>query len=232
MPFILWSSQHGRDRRLLDVPCQGKPRVLRSAAKSSWEILLLKGTSGDGGVTMAMEGCGWNHLDQSCSCYLAIASAQEEGSERGLNSLQTEQAEFLSAFLTSCSSRCLRGSMLTVLRPSCTTLKVMPWPYLKKQTERHYGTPPLQPKESAIHSYLTSGLNYYWYRAPAPTAPSRTQKHTHSYWCQRFWLACIDQLGEIIAHSISFIKPKKRNKQTDATSSERIIRFYFFFLHV
>lgn len=50
---------------------------------------------------MAMEGSGWNHLDQSCSCYLAIASTQEEGRERGLNSLKTEQVDFLSAFLAS-----------------------------------------------------------------------------------------------------------------------------------
>lgn len=80
-------------------------------------------------MTKAMEGSVWNYLDQSCSCYLAIpgfahASAREGGRETGLNSLKTERVAFLNAVLDSSSSRRFREIMLTVLRSSCTTLKV------------------------------------------------------------------------------------------------------------
>lgn len=40
------------------------------------------GARGDRGVAMAMEGSGWNDLDQSYSCYLAIASLADQTGRR------------------------------------------------------------------------------------------------------------------------------------------------------
>lgn len=121
------------------------------------EILLLTGTSGDGRVVMAVDGSGWNHLDQSCSCYLGIASLARRPrrkAERG-DSIhgKTERVGFLSSFLASCSSRCLREIILTVTILVCNT-EGDAVTLTEEEAERHYGTPPLQPKESAIHSYL------------------------------------------------------------------------------
>lgn len=110
---------------------------------------------GDGGVRLEsfgpklqlLPGNGLNHW--------------EECRDRGLHSLKTEQVDFFKAFLASCSSRYLRGIILTVIRPSCTTLKVKLWPYLKKQQKGIMGLHHCNPKK-VQYIHTSRGLNYHW----------------------------------------------------------------------
>lgn len=56
---------------------------------------------------------------------------------------------------------CLRGIIITVLRPSCTTLKATLWPYLKKQQKGIMGLHHCNPKK-VQYIHTSRGLNYHW----------------------------------------------------------------------
>lgn len=101
----------------------------------------------------------------------------------------------------------------------------------EEAAERHYGTPPLQPKESAIHSYLMwSKLSLITPPPPQPPDPALKNMLTHADFIDFGLRASISQ-GKSPSIALPSLNQKKKKKR-DITSSEHIIlkkNFFFFF---